>query len=163
LPSTPTGCSAGRRTMFGVEALFPATIIIRAFAHETREDGQMQHEPIDEIGRETQRLMEIDKQHDARLRGAVPGLMLVRIIKDECFALLPVTDLSADPNGQLVARFRHDQAEVQSQDPLYGPRCGLRYLPGSKMENMTVIRPGILRMIRHVSGHSAIACSEVRP
>jgi hypothetical protein len=55
-----------------------------------------------------------------------------------------VTDLIADPNAHLVAWFSHDQADMQLEDPVRG----------------AVMRPGILCMMRHVSGQSLIACSD---
>ena len=68
-----------------------------------------------------QRLDEIDEQHDARVRRAVPGLVLIGVVENHRFAFPPAIDVFLDADAQFLARLRHDQAEMQPQHAVIGP------------------------------------------
>ena len=75
---------------------------------------------------------EIDDQHDPRLRGLVPSLVLHRIVEDDASTFLPVPGLAsyfeaAVPSGILIARWQRNRRFV-------GPRCGLMRVPGLSFE-----------------------------
>src|SRR5262245_51196048 len=77
-----------QRFCLGVEALLPFLVVVQSLANEGSEEGDAHEQPIQQIGREAQRLDEIDEQDDARLAGVVPGFMDIGIVEDEGLALL---------------------------------------------------------------------------
>ena len=124
----------------------------------------MQQQPVDETHGLPQRLGEIDEQHHARVRRAVPGLVLVGVVEDHGFAFTPVVDVLLDADAELPARLRHDQAETEPQHAIVRPAMRRQIcLPGSRIENIAVIRPGMFWQTRHVSGHTLILLAEQEP
>src|SRR5690242_20386228 len=109
-----------QRFRLGIKALFPFLMVVEAFTNEGGEERDIHEEPIDEIGRETQRLHEIDEQHHPRLVGMVPGLVLIGIVENNDLALAPMADLVLHPDRDLVARLGHDEAEMQSEHTIVG-------------------------------------------
>src|SRR6202051_3354530 len=89
---------------FGIaeEQLLPLPLGDVAFANEGREDGEVQDQPVEEIGREAERLDEVDEEDDPHLVAMVPGLVLVGVVEDQRLALLPMADAIGDADGDLV-------------------------------------------------------------
>jgi hypothetical protein len=65
-------------------------------AHERGEEHQVENQPIDERGREPQRLHEVDEQYDTGLVGVVPSFVLVCVIEDQDLSFLPMADRVID-------------------------------------------------------------------
>ena len=76
----------------------------------------MQEEPVDQIGRKTQRFPEIEEQDHACIGSIVPNLVLVSVIENDNLTLPPAIDLVLDAYAEPLARFGHDQSKVQPQD-----------------------------------------------
>src|ERR1044071_5756930 len=101
---------------FRIESSFPGLLFVYALADERREHRQMQEEPVDQIGRKTQRFPEIDEQDHACVGSIVPGLVLVSVIENDKLTLPPAIDLVVDAYAEPLARFGHDQHKAQPTD-----------------------------------------------
>ena len=97
---------------FFVELLFPGFLVVHALTNEGREHSQMQQNPVDDIGREAQRLSKIDEQNHACMWRIVPGFVLIGVIEYHRFAFTPAIDVVLDADSKLFARLWYDQAEV---------------------------------------------------
>lgn len=95
------GCSFVRPG-FWIEALLPFALIFRDLSDKRREDGEMQQEPIEHVRWKPQRLDKIDKQHHACVGGAIPRFVLVGIIENEHFPLIPVANLLPNADRHLL-------------------------------------------------------------
>ncbi len=92
----------------------------------------MQQHPVDQIGREPQRLDEVDEQHHTQLAGVVPDLVVIGVVEQQRLALVPVADFVADADFQLVLGAGDDQAEMQPQHAVVGSAMRRDVLAGLK-------------------------------
>src|SRR5262249_54004756 len=100
-----------RRVAVSVKTLLPFLLSLLALPDEWREGRDVEDQPVDERGRETQRLHEVDEQYDAGLVGLVPGLVLIRVVADQDLSFLrrAARDIHAGCDCRR-RRVRHEQA-----------------------------------------------------
>src|SRR5208337_3793496 len=107
-------------------------MILVAFLDVRGEQRDVQNKPVQQVRREVERPDKINKKNDARLVGPVPCLVVMRIVEDERAALLPVTNLVTEADGDLIPWLGNNQPEMETKDAVVKAAVGLQMLAGLK-------------------------------
>ena len=94
---------------------------------------------------------EVEDQHDARSRAAIPRFALVRVVEHDDTPLLPMVDLATHAAGRSLPGT--SQRQVRHEARVRHPRCAVRCVPGVNTENRTLRR--VLTDPRRAAGHRA--------
>ena len=81
------------------KALFPGLLVALGVEHERRVADRLDDQPVDRRLGNGQRAQHVDEQHDARLVGVVPDLVVEGVVEDQALALLPVAEVLADADA----------------------------------------------------------------
>src|SRR5882757_8679324 len=103
-----------------MECPLPAPQIIVAFAEIRRQQCQVEQCPVDDIGRVSERLFEINKKHHPRHVGFVPGLVLKSVVKNEHLALAPAALLGTYANSQVAVGVGDQKPQMKSKNSIVG-------------------------------------------
>src|SRR5690242_16833428 len=93
----------------------PSTQIVVSLTKIGSEKREAQQDPVDDIGRKSQGLLEIDEQYDARFACLVPGFVFIGIVENENAPLTPASAIGPYSNSEIVVVFGDQQPEVKPQ------------------------------------------------
>jgi hypothetical protein len=116
-----------------MERPFPPLMIFVAFLDVGSEEGDVQNNPVQQVSRKVERPDKIDKKDDACLVRPVPGLVLVRVIEEDCAPLLPAADAATQADGDPISRLGYNKPKMKAKDPVV--KASVRRQMLARLEN----------------------------